>query len=590
MAAKLIKIYFSFFKVSVNKGEVDTKLMKALLTGVNRAFPYASLEPGELDQQLETMHKLVHLVSFNVSIQALTLLYQVMDSREAVTDRFYSALYKKILDPGLTTSSKQVMFLNLLYKAMKADPSTPRLRAFVKRLLQIISYQPSHLVCGLLFLLSELAKVKPEITALAEETVQATADKFDDSDEEEHYEDVDEEGGEGDESTDKKTKKKEGSGLGWTFKSKSSVHDVKASYDPTCRNPLYSGATGSDYWELNYLQQHFHPSAALFAKQIRENDPIKYTGDPLSDFTIARFLDRFVFRNPKKDPEKNKPSTVLGKRNIYRPAGIKAVAPDSKDFLNRDVSKVPSDEIFIYKYFHEKLQRKGAKEDEDAASVTSEEFNSFLDNYGRKSDFDDEDLDFAGGLGEKGEDDAVEPEDDDDEKEEEMEDSDEEEPAGLDGEDDDNFKDLSSGDESEENMDVDAEADLNEEGFGEDLFDEEGFGATDDEEEDEEPVMKSKGKKKPKAKFGKFNAADLSSLLADAEEFSHLIEENEDTGMASSLATRDKASKKQLSWEKHNDNFMKAGKPWGNKKKFSKAKQNVNKASSSKPPKKKSKK
>ena len=96
MAAKLIKIYFSFFKVSVNKGEVDTKLMKALLTGVNRAFPYARLEPGELDQQMETMHKLVHLVSFNVSIQALTLLYQVMDSREAVTDRFYTALYKKI--------------------------------------------------------------------------------------------------------------------------------------------------------------------------------------------------------------------------------------------------------------------------------------------------------------------------------------------------------------------------------------------------------------------------------------------------------------------------------------------------------------
>ena len=72
MAAKLIKIYFSFFKVSVNKGEVDTKLMKALLTGVNRAFPYARLEPGELDQQMETMHKLVHLVSFNVSIHPLS--------------------------------------------------------------------------------------------------------------------------------------------------------------------------------------------------------------------------------------------------------------------------------------------------------------------------------------------------------------------------------------------------------------------------------------------------------------------------------------------------------------------------------------
>ena len=87
LAARLITIYFSFFKVSVTKGEVDTKLMKALLTGVNRAFPYASLAPGTLEEQLGTMHKLVHMVSFNTAIQALTLLHQVMEGREAVTDR-----------------------------------------------------------------------------------------------------------------------------------------------------------------------------------------------------------------------------------------------------------------------------------------------------------------------------------------------------------------------------------------------------------------------------------------------------------------------------------------------------------------------
>ena len=34
------------------KGEIETKLMSALLTGVNRAFPYAALEPTQLDQQL----------------------------------------------------------------------------------------------------------------------------------------------------------------------------------------------------------------------------------------------------------------------------------------------------------------------------------------------------------------------------------------------------------------------------------------------------------------------------------------------------------------------------------------------------------
>ena len=37
------------------------------------------------------------------------------------------------------------------------------------------------------------------------------------------------------------------------------------------------------------------------------------------------------------------------------------VAPDSKDFLNRAVENVPFDELFMYKYFHEKLERKGGK-------------------------------------------------------------------------------------------------------------------------------------------------------------------------------------------------------------------------------------
>lgn len=31
-----------------------------------------------------------------------------------------------------------------------------------------------------------------------------------------------------------------------------------------------------------------------------EGQPIDYCGDPLQDFTLIRFLDRFVFRNPKQ--------------------------------------------------------------------------------------------------------------------------------------------------------------------------------------------------------------------------------------------------------------------------------------------------
>ena len=51
-------------------------------------------------------------------------------------------------------------------------------------------------------------------------------------------------------------------------------------------------------------------------------------------------------------------------------------------------------------------------------------------------------------------------------------------------------------------------------------------------------------------------------------------EENDaDAGTSSSVATKDKASKKQISWESHNENFMK-GQNWKNKKKFGNKKNN----------------
>ena len=41
-----------------------------------------------------------------------------------------------------------------------------------------------------------------------------------------------------------------------------------------------------------------------------QNEPIEYTGDPLEDFTVMHFLDRFVYKNPKKAPAKGKSKTV----------------------------------------------------------------------------------------------------------------------------------------------------------------------------------------------------------------------------------------------------------------------------------------
>lgn len=58
------------------------------------------------------------------------------------------------------------MFLNLLYKSLKADVVLRRVKAFAKRLLQVSAEQNPSFVCGALFLISELMKAKPGLKLL----------------------------------------------------------------------------------------------------------------------------------------------------------------------------------------------------------------------------------------------------------------------------------------------------------------------------------------------------------------------------------------------------------------------------------------
>lgn len=115
-------------------------MMSALLMGVNRAYPYAKLEMNKISEHIDTIYKVVHLATFNVSLHALTLLYQVSDFANDITDRFYNALYAKLFDPRIVTSTHHAMLLNLIYKALLKDNQLSRVRIFVKRLLQVIIF------------------------------------------------------------------------------------------------------------------------------------------------------------------------------------------------------------------------------------------------------------------------------------------------------------------------------------------------------------------------------------------------------------------------------------------------------------------
>jgi ribosome biogenesis protein MAK21 len=105
---------------------------------------------------MNMLFKITHSSNFNTSIQALMLIQQLSASKHLAEDRFYRTLYESLLDPRLVTSSKHAMYLNLLFRALKADLNLKRVKAFTKRLLQVITLHQPPFICGVLYLLREL--------------------------------------------------------------------------------------------------------------------------------------------------------------------------------------------------------------------------------------------------------------------------------------------------------------------------------------------------------------------------------------------------------------------------------------------------
>jgi len=75
-------------------------------------------------------------------------------------------IFRKLLDPQFSSYSKPALFLNLLYKSMKADLAASRVKAFMKRLLQVACVQQPSLTCGSLYLISEILQHRPGISMM----------------------------------------------------------------------------------------------------------------------------------------------------------------------------------------------------------------------------------------------------------------------------------------------------------------------------------------------------------------------------------------------------------------------------------------
>ncbi|KAF1951429.1 CBF-domain-containing protein [Byssothecium circinans] len=327
-----------------SEDESREKLVSSILTGVNRAFPFAKTDDERFEEQLDTIFEVTHSSNFNTSIQAMTLIQQISATKHISSDRFYRTLYESLLDPRLISTSKHIMYLNLLYRSLKADISIKRVQAFVKRLLQIIHLHEPPFICGVLYLINELIITFPSIKSML-----STPEDHDSDSDDEHYEDVQEE--------------ENGAAA------KVKLESTRPQYDARKRDPDHAHADLSCLWELLPLQAHYHPSVHVLASKLLQQDPIKEKPDP-TIYTLMNFLDKFSFRNAKTRTQAAHGSSIMQPMSGTSKAadylvssrdGDKMHDPlNSEAFWRKKIDDVRADEVFFHNYFEKAGKAKQA--------------------------------------------------------------------------------------------------------------------------------------------------------------------------------------------------------------------------------------
>jgi len=509
-------------KDSSSTSGMKSRLLGALLTGVNRAHPYLPKKDAAMEQHIDALYRISHTAPPAAATQGLMLLFQLAvgsgedgikedENETARKDRFYRALYSKLVDPEMFAGRQLTLFFNLLYKAMKYDTSTERIAAFCKRLLNTVLHQSSSIICGSLFLLSEIMKSHPELQS----DIEASASEV-------------------------------------------------VLFDPTKREPraAFPGAKSSlpkNLWELSLLAHHFHPSVSKFTAG--SSGAIDYKGDPLKDFGLSPFLDKFAFRNPKSLGKLSK-QLKRGESIAERKSGLSgsmALPMNDPSYL-QSTTNISEENSFFHQFFVERAKRDeikgivrgsgaaGNDNDKDASDLEDEaleaaEADEMIDNFDGDTDSEEEAFvtqlaeklisDAAGGKGNLDDEDPdmdgwsdFDSDDDDDDDENEdgekdiggsMEGDDDSAGSGNDGNED-AFMDAASSDEDEGDAMIDAVAEDGSGSSGDD-FDFAMLGGEDEESDDSEEQQSKNATKQSKKR------KKSTSMFADAEEYEKVLEE-----------------------------------------------------------------
>jgi ribosome biogenesis protein MAK21 len=203
---------------------------------------------------------------------------------------------------------------------------------------------------------------KPALrTLLTQKEDQKQRQKIDE-DEEEFYEDEDE---------------KIEFNVGGVEQTKTEEKKFEYFYNPKEIRPQEAGADTTCFWELSLMREFYHPSVVKFSDLIMQNaKKLNYDGNPLQDFSLTSFLDKFNYKTPKV----KRSSYVKNKQNILL---LEKPMVNSKEFVDTPLELVREDEKFYHKYMKE---RQAKKEKEAAISSQFDLKNEIVNLKKRKLD------------------------------------------------------------------------------------------------------------------------------------------------------------------------------------------------------------
>ena len=458
-----------------NQNTLNEKFLSLIVKRINILFKYVKKQQKQMEKINEIIHekilvlfRLSHNKSLKLSIEILKLLFGIITTQDQnFVDRYYKSLYDLISNHSLSSSKHVKEGLKLILMSLMFDNNTNRICSFLKRLLEMsLVSEPPYIIC-ILIIISQVLRNKNKLWKMLER---------------------------------EQTK-------------------INIFYESSKRDPQFAQGEHSFLNELYLLQKHYHPSVQRMAKFILENynkEIISYDGDPLMDFSLINFLEKFMLKNPKI--KKVKKETKIIENDDDELKKFLRDGDDNKNNNNiqndNDKEKNENDFEFIEKFnkiypeitsdknYFKKLKKKEkklkneeeiddeigdkeygeGKEDEDMEKFADKVIEDEYKKFGK--DIDDDDL---GDYQDDDEDDKKENESEEKEKENNDEDDD------IDdiGEDNEEIEDLFTEEENEENIDEEDDNDNNEE-----------------EEFEEQKTNKNNNKRKKEEKESEFMDAE----------------------------------------------------------------------------------